>query len=280
MKRRIETKKPKGIRLFLRDTAAISPVIATLILLVIAAVAAAGVGLLTQKAQDNANSQTTNKNLGVSGTFSVKGSNILQELTQSEVSAFRELYPAIIINVGAGNSAAGRALVFNKQIDVGGSAEIWQDDDRTDTTTGLQYDGRPKAVIQAAGLDSFVYETKIGTGSIVVAGNLKASDGTVVGKINVVNQSKYVEIDLTNAAASWDKPTATLTINFSALKNNYSSTGNGKILSASINGTTAFGNNIQLVEREDEAAHEAIFAKWIGLADPTTKQLTSITIPN
>ncbi len=232
-----------NIKQFLHDAKAVSPAIATLILIVIAAVAAAGVGILVQSSQENAQDQTANKNLDVVGEFDIKGSTTVLPVSQAEIEAFQKLYPAVSINLGGGGSGTGRALAFNKQVDMAASSDIWQTGPTTDPVTGLKYDGRESAVIQAAGTDAFVYETKIGTGMIVVAANIPG-----VTSINVVAESA------TNLTAT--QVGGVLTIPFQELRSLY-------------NGTPVVGllAGVTPVQRGDDSGTEETFAKWIGMSD-------------
>jgi phosphate transport system substrate-binding protein len=247
----------KGIKAFLQDSKAISPAIATLILIVIAAVAAAGIGMIVQNAQKNTEGQVGSQHLDVSGDFAIKGSTTVLPITQAEIAAFEKLYPSVTIHLGGGGSGTGRALVFNKQVDVGASSDIWPDSTSTDTTTGLSYDGRGSAVIQAAGANAFLYETKIGTGMIVLAGYL--NDGT--------NNVKAINIIPGNTSA-YDPTNYILNISFVDLKAGY--------VSGAIDGTKlgTFAKNITTVQRSDDSGTEDTFAAWIGMQDTTSKQLT------
>ncbi len=250
-------KNTKGIRAFLHDAKAVSPAIATLILIVIAAVAAAGVGILVQSSQKNAADQTGNKNLDVVGSFGIKGSTTVLPISQHEITEFSKKYPAITITTAGGGSGTGRALVFNKQVDMAASSDIWPNGPQKDQNTGLQYDGREKAVIQGTGMDAFIYETKIGTGMIVVAGNLVDGAGNAVKTINVVN-----------TGGNWTIATGVYNLNFSDLYTAYQTT--GIIPSA----TYTFGKDIQVVQRSDDSGTEETFAKWINLV--SNGQLNSI----
>jgi len=244
----------KGIKVFLHDVKAVSPAIATLILIVIAAVAAAGVGILVQSSQKNAQDQTANKNLDVVGEFSIKGSTTVLPVSQGEISAFQKLYPAVTINLGGGGSSTGRALVFNKQVDVGASSDVWPTGSTTtDSTTGLSYDGREDAVIQAAGVNAFLYETKIGTGMIVVAANL----GSTVTSINITN----------GVADSSTIGVPAAQIAFADLYDLYANT--------TCRTTNPLCGILTAVQRNDESGTEDTFAAWIGLQDGTSKQLLS-----
>ncbi len=248
-------KNTKGIRAFLQDGKAVSPAIATLILIVIAAVAAAGVGILVQYANKNAQDQTANKNLDVVGTFGIKGSTTVLPISEAEIAAFQKLYPAVTINLGGGGSLTGRALVFNKQVEVGSSSDIWQTGPTTDTVTGLSLDGREEAVIQAAGKNAFVYETKIGTGMIVVAANIPS-----VTAINVYNDSGTY-------GSPYYSINKTLWLSFSDIRDAYAKTGDIPGTNITVDGAPSGWPVVTVVQRDDDSGTEETFAKWIGLSD-------------
>ncbi len=246
----------KGIKAFLQDAEAISPAIATLILIVIAAVAAAGIGIIVQNAQKNTEGQVGSQDLSVSGTVTIKGSTTIIPIEANEITAFNKKYPAITVSMGGGGSGTGRALVYNKQVDIGASSDIWPDaDGQTDNGvggTGLTYGGRLSSVIQAAGPNAFIYETKIGKGIIVLAGNLQDNAGNKVKVINILPNT---------STSTWDSTNKVLNISFTDLYYGYAADPNGKILST--NFTPAFGNDIQLVTRSDVGGTSENFNQWL-----------------
>jgi len=240
----------KGIRAFLHDVKAVSPAIATLILIVIAAVAAAGVGILVQSSQKNAQDQTGNKNMDAMGTINIKGSTTLLPISQAAGIEFMKKYPAVKINVAGGGSSIGLLTAYTTTSpleDLGASSSIWA----AKTVNGVNIPSREDAVIQLAGANAKVYETKIGTGMIVVAGHL-----TGVDNINIVN-----------VTGTFDGPNKTLNINYTELQSGY------------VTGTfTPFaytGGVVTLVQRSDPSGTEDTFSAWIGLQDASTTQLLS-----
>ena len=240
----------KGIRAFLHDAKAVSPAIATLILIVIAAVAAAGVGILVQSSQKNAQDQTGDKNLNVMGTLNIKGSTTVMPITQAGAVAFMKKYPAVTINIGGGGSEIGQLLAYTTTVpteDIGASSSKWKD--TTKTVTGILLPARKDAIIQEAGENAKVYETKIGTGMIVLANQapLNIDNGTAIP-----------------ACATTDGSSTPSVICFRDLKNAYkSSTG-------LINGTL-----YKVVQRSDKSGTEENFAGWLGLVATADSQLDS-----
>jgi ABC-type phosphate transport system substrate-binding protein len=252
-------KNTKGIKVFLQDAKAISPAIATLILIVIAAVAAAGIGIIVQKAQTNTQGQVGSQHLDVSGTITIKGSTTILPIEQNEVQAFNKLYPSVTVSIGGGGSSTGRALVFTKQVDIGASSDIWPTtsgspgglNDNNPGATGITYDGRELAVIQGAGPNAFVYETKIGKGMVVLAGHLVDGSGSAVKGINIVpgTTSSYTS--------------GILNISFQDLRNAYINTTDG-ILNTTVPGINTFNNNITLVQRSDAGGTSENFNQWLN----------------
>ncbi len=209
----------------------------------IAAVAAAGIGIIVQNAQTKTSGQVGTQDLSVSGTITIKGSTTILPITQAEVAAFEKQYPAVTINVGGGGSGTGRALVDTKQVDIGASSALWPNGPQFDSVTNIHYGGRDTDVIESAGTNAFVHEQKIGTGMIVVIGNIPG-----ITAINVVNSSGN-----TSGVAG-----GVLTLTYGDLKYGYQ-TGT---INATITGTA-----LTTVSRSDDSGTEQTFAQWIGLND-------------
>ncbi len=229
-------KNTKGKKAFLHDAKAISPAIAILILI---AVATAGAEPLQNLASPN----TT-----VTGTLNITGSTTILPITQAAKVEFNNIYPLVVINPSGGGSDHGRRVAYTtveNLTDIGASSAIWPDTPQV--IEGTTVPGRPTVVIQAGGTP--VFETKFGTGLIVVAANL----GSSVTTINVVNTTPCVS----NFAA----PTAKIC--FKDLKNAYEG-----------NPPASFAGK-EVIQRQDASGTEETFAKWVGLADPATGQLIS-----
>ncbi len=173
-----------------------------------------------------------------------------------EVPAFIKKYPAVTISIGGGGSGTGRALVDTNQIDIGASSALWQTGPTTDSNTGITFGGRETEVIQAAGQNAHVWETEIGTGMIVVIGNLKDGQSKAVKIINIVNASFPTSYDATNFS---------LNITYADLKNLYQTGSNASINTALTNSGTSV--TVTPVSRSDDSGTEQTFAPWIGLAD-------------
>jgi phosphate transport system substrate-binding protein len=229
-------KNTKGIKSFLQDAKAISPAIVTLILVAVATVGA-------EPQQNLASPNTT-----VTGTLNITGSTTILPITEAAKVEFTKTYPLVVINPSGGGSDHGRLVAYTtvkNLTDIGASSAIWPDTPQV--IEGITIPGRPTVVIQAGGAP--VFETKFGTGLIVVAANL----GSGVTKINIDNTTPCVS----NFAA----PTAKIC--FRELKDAYEG-----------NPPVSFAGK-QVIQRSDASGTEETFAKWIGLADPVTGQLIS-----
>ena len=245
----------KGIRAFLHDAKAVSPAIATLILIVIAAVAAAGVGILVQSSQKNAQDQTGNKDLGAMGTVVIKGSTTVLPIEQISSVNFMKKYPAVTLQIGGGGSDIGQLDIFTKQVDIGASSSKWSTSSKV--INGITIPARKDAIIQEAGSEATVWETTIGTGMIVIAGNVKSPAGVAVTTINVTN-------DVVNSTEGFSPDGKILNLTYYDLQNMYA------------NGTAVVGTvTLEAVQRDDPSGTEETFAAWIGQQDATTKQLVS-----
>jgi phosphate transport system substrate-binding protein len=161
------------------------------------------------------------------------------------------------LHVAGGGSSIGLLTAWTTNSpteDIGASSSIWS----AKTVNGVNIPSREDAIIQLAGADAKVYETKIGTGMIVLAGNLVDGAGIKVTTINI-----------TNGADSWNTATGVLSINFTTLQGGYT---NGTIATNIIPG---FAPVITTVQRSDPSGTEDTFAAWIKLEDATTTQLLS-----
>ncbi|VVB88408.1 PBP superfamily domain protein [uncultured archaeon] len=257
----------KGIKAFLHDAKAVSPAIATLILIVIAAVAAAGVGILVQNAQTNAQQQQGNKDLSIVGTITVKGSTTVLPISEIASANFMKKYPGTQVVIGGGGSAAGQEYIYDKLVDIGASSSKWPD---TDTTTnGVVVPGRGQSAVvvpggiicSESGPDCSIKETAIGTGMIVIAGAAKNDAGNAITAINVTN-------DVVNSPHGIATGWTVLNLTFADLQTAYSA---GTVVVPNGAGTIT----LEAVQRSDASGTEETFAQWIGQQDSNTKQLVT-----
>lgn len=284
--KRIETKKPKEIKLFLRDTAAISPAIATLILIVIAAVAAAGVGILTQKAQDSANAQTSDRNLDAVGTVTIKGSTNALALTNALVPDFQKKYPGVKIEAGGGGLFRGLKDIVDDKVDVAGEWGPWPyfnpglspETSGVDkyywpqTVEGVTLPARKDAVIQEGGANAKYWETQIGHDVVAIVSNIKSKNGNTI-TLNIVRDNATSaalglpttvidesNVNLSNVTAN-NKGDYVLNINYSTFQGWYKGT-----IPANL---TDSGSNVELklAQYEYYSYAEQEFARFLRLND-------------
>ncbi len=235
----------QNIKQFLHDTKAVSPAIATLILIVVAAVAAAGIGILVSHSQGSSKEMLDTKTSSVQGKILSDGSTTVLPVTLLAGPAFMADNPSYSISATGGGSDIGQLDVFTKKVDIGASSSQWADSVKT--VNGIQLPARKDAIIQEAGPTATIWETKIGTGMIVVA-------------YNIPNVKDLAVINATETC-----PTSNC-ITFTDLRNRY--------MGLPATGNTTW-NSLTPVQRSDASGTEETFAAWLGAADATTKQLNA-----
>jgi ABC-type phosphate transport system substrate-binding protein len=240
-------------RKFLRDTEAVSPAIATLILIVIAAVAAAAIGYIVMSSQGSTKDTLDSKSAGVQGKVFIDGSTTVLPVSLIAGPSFMADSPSYIVSATGGGSDIGQLDVFTKKVDIGASSSQWSSSVKT--VNGIQLPARKDAIIQEAGPTATIWETAIGTGMIVIAGNMKNGAGNQVTAINM----------MPTGTSGWNATIPTqFDITYGDLQNLY----NGS-------SPTAGGVALQAVQRSDQSGTEETFAAWLGKQDATTKQLDS-----
>jgi phosphate transport system substrate-binding protein len=111
-------KKPKTLKHKLH---AVSPVVATLVLIVVAIVGAIAVGLIMSRVANNTSSQANVANVSsnAASTLTIGGSTTVYPVTQSAVAAFEAEYPGVNVQVAQGGSGAGMEGVIIGAINIG-----------------------------------------------------------------------------------------------------------------------------------------------------------------
>jgi ABC-type phosphate transport system substrate-binding protein len=247
----------KDIKQFLSDAKAVSPAIATLILIVVAAVAAAGIGILVSHSQGSSKEMLDTKTASVQGKILSDGSTTVLPVTLLAGPIFMADNPSYSISASGGGSDVGQEDVFNKKVDIGASSSRWSDSVKKVPGYSTDLPPRKDAIIQEGGQAATIWETKIGTGMIVIAGNLVSkTNGYPVTYINVTNSNPEGFTEDLNAK------TANLNITFATLKNLYT-----------VGSATVDTETVEAVQRSDVSGTEETFAAWIGLQDSSTKQL-------
>lgn len=235
-------KNRKGKKTFLHDAKAVQVAIVTLILITIAAAGA--------MSQENAQ-YPMNPNMTLKGKLNITGSTTILPVTEAAKMEFIKIYPRVVINTSGGGSDYGRMVAYTtkkKSRDIGASSSIWPDSDQL--INGTLVPRRTQSIIQEGDGNATVFETKFGTGMIVIAANL----GRNITSINIVNTSPV-------CISNFSAPTAKIC--FNDLKDAYE----GKP-------PVSFEGK-EVIQRSDASGTEETFAKWIGLADPVTGQLIS-----
>ncbi len=166
-------------RNFLKDTRAVSPAIASLVLVVIAVIAAAGVGVITNTLNTQTEEQAEGKDLSVMGKIDAQGSTTVLPFALVAASTYMEDHPAVEISVSGGGSGHGKSMAIKDKVDIGMASS------RADKENILQ-EGIKGAVI---------YETEVGKRMIVVIVNDGSADveyeysvsanATAAGNINM-----------------------------------------------------------------------------------------------
>ncbi|MHC1569893.1 MAG: substrate-binding domain-containing protein [Candidatus Syntropharchaeales archaeon] len=164
-----------------KDTRAVSPAIASLVLVVIAVVGAAGVGMILTDVQEQSG-DAGEKDLSVAGKLDVQGSTTVLPFALEAAKTYMDTHPAVSIAVSGGGSGHGKSMAKAGKIDIGMASS------RAATEDILQ-EGEAGAVL---------YETEIGKRMIVVIVN----DGTNANTWRVLIEGQAS--DLSNGVVGYD----------------------------------------------------------------------------
>ncbi len=249
------------IKQFLNDTAAVSPAIATLILIVVAAVAAAAIGYMVQNSGGNVGTTLTEKNKDVQGHIVSDGSTTVLAVSLLAGPAFMQDNPSYSFSASGGGSKIGRLDVYTKKVDIGASSDPWPTTQQTEN--GIQIPARKDVIIQEAGPSATIWETKIGTSMIVMAGNL-CLGAAPCDPITTINVRPGAAATSAHAAGSH-----TLTLAFGDIVAAY-----GTTTTAGTGTITVDTTPITFVQRSDESGTEETFNRWL-LNDGNAGQLAN-----
>jgi phosphate transport system substrate-binding protein len=115
--------------MFSKNDKAVSPVVATLVLIVVAIIGAAAVGALLGAFSGNVGNQANAQGTGAasSTTLTVVGSTTMQPASEKLAAAYEGLHQGIQINVQGGGSGAGITAAGQKIADIGSSSRAVKD---------------------------------------------------------------------------------------------------------------------------------------------------------
>src|ERR1700722_7676213 len=116
-------KKPKTLKHKLH---AVSPVVATLVLIVVAIVGAIAVGLIMSRVASDTSNQANVGNVkgNAQETLTIGGSTTIYPVTQAAIAAFEQQYPGVTVNDAQGGSGAGMEGVTIGALDIGAASSL------------------------------------------------------------------------------------------------------------------------------------------------------------
>ena len=116
-------KKPKTLKHKLH---AVSPVVATLVLIVVAIVGAIAVGLIMSRVASDTSNQANVGNVANNAqeTLTIGGSTTIYPVTQAAVAAFKQAYPGIAVSDAQGGSGAGMEGVTIGALNIGAASSL------------------------------------------------------------------------------------------------------------------------------------------------------------
>lgn len=114
----------------LKNDEAVSPIVATLVLIVVAIIGAAAVGLIMGTFSQNVADETNTGDIasGASGEIMIAGSTTVQPASELMAKAFMDTHKGVKITVYGGGSGAGILGAVEKRIDIGSSSSAVGDD--------------------------------------------------------------------------------------------------------------------------------------------------------
>src|SRR5271154_1168262 len=116
-------KKPKTLKHKLR---AVSPVVATLVLIVVAIVGAIAVGLIMSRVASDTSNQANVGNVANNAqeTLTIGGSTTIYPVTQAAIATFETQYPGINVQDAQGGSGAGMEGVTIGALNIGAASSL------------------------------------------------------------------------------------------------------------------------------------------------------------
>jgi len=183
-------KHPKTIKQKLH---AVSPVVATLVLIVVAIVGAIAVGLIMSRVASNTSNQANVNNVASNAaqTLTIGGSTTVYPVSQSAVAAFEALYPGVNVQVAQGGSGAGMEGVIIGAINIGEASSY---------PTASSYSASAAAQNPPVNL----VETNIGGSGVVMIAGSQLTDGAnmCLGVTSAAAQAMYTDGTFSIAAGA------------------------------------------------------------------------------
>lgn len=184
------------------DEAGVSPIVATLVLIVVAIAGAAAVGVImgtfSSDVSKNANSGDTA--LASSTEILVGGSTTVQPFSEVLAEKFMEKNPGVKISVQGGGSGAGIASVGLGVIDIGSASRVMKDEEKAKYPEVEEYtiggsavvviaNGNASAPITKTQLQA-IYNATTGTTDVTTLGTTLFTGISTTNKLTVVQRSE------------------------------------------------------------------------------------------
>lgn len=203
-------------RNLLKDKRGVSPAIASLVLIVIAVVAAAGVGVITNTLNLQTEEQAEGQDLSVMGKIDMQGSTTVLPFALEAGRTYMGNHPGVEILVSGGGSGHGKSMAKADKVDIGmassraDSADIIQDGVKGATIYETEVGKRMIVVIVNDGSATTAYEYNVST-SASAAGNINMSDlialykdGTMIPTVNITKAFQRSDVSGTEEGfAKW-----------------------------------------------------------------------------
>jgi phosphate transport system substrate-binding protein len=186
---------------FSNNDKAVSPVVATLVLIVVAIIGAAAVGALLGMFSNNVGSQANAENTGAasSTTLSVVGSTTVQPFSELAAKSYEASHQGIQINIQGGGSGAGVTAVGQKVADIGSTSRAIKDTEITTYPTLKTYEIGACAAV-------FIANAKLTTLTSVTQYDLARvfnGSSTMLGSVNVSAHGRSDSSGTKDTVLSW-----------------------------------------------------------------------------
>lgn len=205
-----KTEKHLYKRIF-RKTRAVSPVVATLILIIVAIVGAIGVGLIVSRVSTSTASQANvgGAQTGSQSTLTIGGSTTIYPVTGLALSAFEQQYGVQVTN-SEGGSGAGMQGVIDGVLDIGAASSLSAVYSAVTYVSANSISGVNLQAVQIGGSGVAIITSSTTNGLSIATGNgltpnfLTDADGDLCVEISaaaLVNMYTYGAFNITPATA-------------------------------------------------------------------------------